>query len=63
MLEAYEVMVLGKRLKPKDCTEIWYNQQCLLGWPPYELKVGEYSYAKKEDAEQGEIDLWKGQDL
>lgn len=61
MFEAYQVMVLGKRLKPRDCAEIWYNQQELLGWPPYELKVDGRDVINKE--EKGDVDIWKGEDL
>lgn len=61
MFEAYQVMVVGKRLKPKDCADIWYNQQELLGWPPYELNVDGRDVINKE--EKGEVNLWKGEDM
>jgi hypothetical protein len=61
MFEVYQVMVRGKRLKPKDCAEIWYNQQELLGWPPYEFKVDGRDIVNKE--EKGEVDLWNGSDI
>lgn len=39
MYEAYKAIWLDQPIVPKDCTEIWYHNQELLGWPPTELKV------------------------
>jgi O-acetyl-ADP-ribose deacetylase (regulator of RNase III) len=59
MFEAYQIIVKGKQFNPKDCAEIWYNQQELLGWEPYEFRVDGKDYTKKIEKE---VDLWDDDD-
>lgn len=39
MHEAYKAIWLDQPIKPKNCAELFYHHQELLGWPPASLKV------------------------